>query len=1316
MQVLSQLSLSEVRAYEYLSLPVWLFATDDLTILASNTATQDWLGYDAPTLHAMTLADLHPVDERANLVDRVRHVIKNETGAGTWTILTRSGNRHQASFGLRQVCFEGTEAVVVSIYNINEITQIEQHTKDTACEIKSFQHETLLSQDSFSSLINTLPEKILVLTPDEYVIVAVTDEYARAMMMQRHTLLGRRLFEIFPEYPGAGSAGGVHNLLDSLQRVAALRVTDVMNIQRLNTPHPNGFFEDRLWFMRNTPVFDPSGRLIYIIHRAKDVTDFMETESLDAGSVAGQGKFVLDGALQEADARTTILALQERETRLRTAETLLGIGSWEYDIQQGTLFWSKRVFEIYGVPQDQPAPCFDDYVALVHPDDQPQMLANYKQFISSGAPVIVFHHRVKKPDGTIAHVRGVGARQFYEGRAIIIGHVQDVTSYKEAEERLRDAARLQKLAGDVAHLGCWRVDLISNRITWSPETAAIHDEPENATITIKQAMSYYIPEHRDRIVARFTQCAQDGHPFDEVLQIITAKGRRIWVRAIGEPARNDAGKIIAVEGAFQDVSELVAARDASDELSRRLRQTLESISDAFILLDGQWRFSFINRQAELLLQRRREDLLGAVIWAEFPEAVGTAFQTEYERAVSDGCGVQFKEFYPAFQSWFEIEAYPTPEGLAVYFRDVTKQRDKEEQLRLLESAVSRQNDILIITEAGPVNDRDLPRIVFVNDAFEKRTGFRRANVIGQTASILQGPKTQPAEIDRIRQAIETLKPVCSELIYHTSTGEEFWLELDIMPLADETGTLTHWVAIGRDITERKRSQKSIRLNEERFRLIAKATGNAVWEWDIANNSQWWSEGLTEIFGHQPEPGDAWPEMWRQNIHPEDRARVDDALSRLISGEQAILREQYRFRRTDGSWAMVEDRAFVLRDNEGGANRVLGSMSDITEQVHLEDRLRQSQKMEAVGQLTGGVAHDFNNLLTVILGSAEILADEVEDNPQLHKLASLTISAAESAGELTNRLLAFSRKQALEPVVLDVGMLIQGMDNLLQRTLPESIDVKTISADELWLTEIDRGQLEAALLNLAINARDAMPDGGCLTIEVANALLDQECVAGDPMLKTGQYILIVITDTGHGMAKETLGRIFEPFFTTKEVGKGTGLGLSMVYGFVKQSGGHILVYSEPEEGTCVKLYFPRSQAQVEQDDIPRAHLPITGRAETILVVEDNKFVRDYVVTQLGKLGYRVVDASNGHDALEILKRVSDIDLLFTDIVMPGGMSGRALASASRTIKPRLKVLFTSGYTENSLLHNGKLGSDIELLSKPYRRDQLAAKVRRVMERS
>lgn len=417
----------------------------------------------------------------------------------------------------------------------------------------------------------------------------------------------------------------------------------------------------------------------------------------------------------------------------------------------------------------------------------------------------------------------------------------------------------------------------------------------------------------------------------------------------------------------------------------------------------------------------------------------------------------------------------------------------------------------------------------------------------------------------------------------------------------------------------------------------------------------------------------------------------------------------------GAIIAVADNDATFADITGFEVGIIGeALGSLASRAEMEAQLNQSSKMEAIGQLTGGIAHDFNNLLTVVLGNAEALTDELTEFPDLREMAEITANTALRGAELTNRLLAFARKQTLEPRVMDVSQLIQGMDRLLRRTLPENIAIEFVRAGGLWKAEVDPGRLESALLNLALNARDAMANGGALTIEIANAALDDDYVASEPGLGAGQYVLIVVSDTGLGIQQETLQHIFEPFYTTKEVGKGTGLGLSMVYGFVKQSGGHIRVYSEVGEGTSVKLYFPRSF--VHEDDMPftQASHSNLGGTETVLVVEDDILVRKYVVSQLKILGYRVFEASEANSALEILHQIPNIELLFTDVVMPGGMGGRELSEAARALRPDLKVLFTSGYTENSIVHNGKLDPGVELLSKPYRREQLALKLRKVLD--
>jgi signal transduction histidine kinase/CheY-like chemotaxis protein len=379
---------------------------------------------------------------------------------------------------------------------------------------------------------------------------------------------------------------------------------------------------------------------------------------------------------------------------------------------------------------------------------------------------------------------------------------------------------------------------------------------------------------------------------------------------------------------------------------------------------------------------------------------------------------------------------------------------------------------------------------------------------------------------------------------------------------------------------------------------------------------------------------------------------------------------------------------------------------------LHDHLRQSQKMEAVGHLTGGIAHDFNNLMTVILGNSEMLSEELEDNPRLKNLADTSLAASERAADLTRSLLAFARKQPLNPRSVNLNDLLLRMKSLLERSLGETIECIFLPGAETWPAMVDATQMESAVLNLAINARDAMPHGGRLTIESANATLDADYCRSHAGATPGDYVMICVSDTGTGMTEEVMEKAFDPFFTTKEVGQGSGLGLSMIYGFLKQSNGYVVLYSELGLGTSVKLYLPRADAALQSAGVAAEEI-VRGQGQTILIVEDNDIVRHHVVGLAEELGYRIVTARDGAEALVILKGPAPIDLLFTDIVMPGGMSGIDLAREATALRPGLKVLYTSGYTENTIVHDGQLGAGSQFLNKPYRRLELAAKIYRAL---
>lgn len=450
-----------------------------------------------------------------------------------------------------------------------------------------------------------------------------------------------------------------------------------------------------------------------------------------------------------------------------------------------------------------------------------------------------------------------------------------------------------------------------------------------------------------------------------------------------------------------------------------------------------------------------------------------------------------------------------------------------------------------------------------------------------------------------------------------------------------------------------------------------------------------------------------------------QAQGDDI---LVHGEISLAAVHDEFGRVASVSLTVRDITARRRAEEQlrELNRTLEQriVQAIAEREEAEQALRQAQKMEAIGQLTGGIAHDFNNMLAVIVGSLDLLSRRiVATEPRARRYLDAAMEGARRAGTLTERLLAFARRQPLSPKPIDVNKLVAGMSELLRRSIGADIRLETVLAGGLWRGYADTNQLESSLLNLAVNARDAMPNGGRVTIETQNAYLDARYAAAHVGVPAGQYVLVAVTDTGTGMTPEVLAKVFDPFFTTKEVGKGTGLGLSQVYGFVKQSAGHIKIYSEPGQGTTVKIYLPRLfSSEIESSiDEPEFDLTIRGEHdEIVLVVEDEPTVRQFTTDALTELGYRVLEADGAPAALRLLVAHRDIALLFTDIVMPE-VNGRELADEARRHRSDLKVLFTTGYTRNAIVHNGVLDPGVELISKPFTIDELAAKVREILDR-
>ena len=762
---------------------------------------------------------------------------------------------------------------------------------------------------------------------------------------------------------------------------------------------------------------------------------------------------------------------------------------------------------------------------------------------------------------------------------------------------------LVKIASRIAQVGGWSVSLAGSPeqpdpsgepvLAWSDEVCRMHGKPSSYQPTADEAVNFLIPEDRVHVAGAIRRCITQGISYDQEMRIERTDGRRVWVRIIGEAVRNEDGRVIRIQGAYQDLTWERQLTEVAFESQRRFQQ-------------------FAN---------------------DLPLIVWTA----------------------------------TPEG----------------------------------------------SVDFVSNALKNYAGEQINVLLGDHGwTSLIHPDDEESRIADWKLASSQVKDFTTEFRIKDADGEYQWFLVYGRPILNDKREAIKWYGAAINIHDKKTLEQELRTSEERLTYLTQATTDAIWDWDPVNQKLWWSDSLYTLFGYQPGKHPPTPEDWIARIHPDDRANVVPSLVHVIDGDATDWEAEYRYKRNDGTYAYISDRCFVIRDKDGNATRTVGGMSDVTARRHMLDQIEQADRLHSIGQLTGGVAHDFNNLLTVILGNSELLVEGLENNESLQSLAAVSRDAAQRGSQLTQRLLAFARRQALEPKAVDVQFLLKDMESLLRRTLKENIDIEIVNAGGLWQALVDPAQLEGALLNLSLNARDAMPEGGKLTIETGNAYLDDSYAETHNEVTTGQYVLIAISDAGEGISEENLSKVFDPFFSTKGIGKGTGLGLSMVYGFVKQSNGHIKIYSELGHGTTVKIYLPRA-SQADKSEPKQATVKPVGGNERILAVEDDELVRQFVCNQLVILGYQVLSASNAEEALRILRSDEKIDLLFTDIVMPGELNGRQLAEEAKKLRPDLKVLYTSGYTENAIVHHGRLDPGVQLLSKPYRRNDLAQKIRHVL---
>jgi len=645
-----------------------------------------------------------------------------------------------------------------------------------------------------------------------------------------------------------------------------------------------------------------------------------------------------------------------------------------------------------------------------------------------------------------------------------------------------------------------------------------------------------------------------------------------------------------------------------------------------------------------------------------------------------------------------------------------EERERTEQMlqdreKFLSGVMENTSDGLItISETGAIRS--------FNPGAEKIFGYNTQEVIGKNVSLLMTAQDGRSHDDHLRSYIETGKArVIGKgpriLIGQRKSGAAFPLEIAVGEM--RLGSQRLFIGSLRDITDRKENERALRTSQEQLSQAQKMAKIGSWNLNLVNNELVWSREIYVMFEVSPEYFGASYEAFLGFVHPEDRNKVDQAYRDSVASGKAYNIE-HRLLMPDGRIKIVEERGQTSYGPDGTPISSSGTVQDITERRKAEEQLQQAQKMEAVGQLTGGIAHDFNNLLTVSIGNLELAIEMADSNSDMQSLLATAMRANQRGAALTSQLLSFSRKQTLRPKIVNAGVLASGMADLMHRTLGVAIKINVGGDEDLWPCKVDPHQLETAILNLAINARDAMPDGGIIFINTSNVHIEDHVAQFRNDVPAGAYVLVSVTDTGSGMASDVIEHAFDPFFTTKDVGRGSGLGLSMVYGFVKQSGGHVLIDSTLGRGTTVKLYLPR--ADVPEDTATRT-LPVVkapSPSETILVVEDDPDLRRLAVGLLRGLGYTILEAQDGKSALSLLENSPRIDLLFSDVMLPGGMSGPQIATEFHVRYPGVPVLYTSGYPNLADLKGQPLDHDAELLHKPYGRVELEAKIRQILDQS
>ena len=1028
-------------------------------------------------------------------------------------------------------------------------------------------------------------------------------------------------------------------------------------------------------------------------------------------------------------------ALRESEAQFRTFASVMPNHVWSAT-SEGKLDWfNQQVHEYTGAPIGELDG--DRWGAVVHPEDLDRAVAAWSMAVREGSNYEI-EFRLRNAAGAYRwHLaRAMPIRDAAGNVVRWIGTNTDIDDQVRTERALRDReadlARVQQI-GKVGGVEVFLNNGFRNRR--SPEYLAIHGlPPEAATETHEDWVRRLHPEDRERTEQQFIDAVKgDVRDYNAEYRIVRPNDGQVrWIAVKAEIERDAQGRAVRLVGAHIDITDAKVAELALRESEQRFRLVSESAPVMLWMGDVEGKCLYLNRKqrefwgvapsgvagfdwSAVLHPDDRETLFG-VFGLAMRDHTPFTVEARYRRL--DG---EYRLVRTDAQPRFDVRGEFL--GMIGVNVDITETRRAEQALR------ESEERFRLIANSAPV-----PMWVshlggtraFVNQAYMDFLGLSYEECL-----VFDWRKAlHPEDLQRILQeqiaGEGSRKPFALEARYRRADGQWRWLRSESQPRWGAEGDHIGFIGVAHDTTSAKQAEIELRgLNETLEAEVEARTRERDRIWNASQDLLVvaGADGIWLNVNPAIGPTLGWAEkdvlgrssQWLEHPHDVVRTRAETA---HLAGGGKTQRFENRLRHRDGSYRWL---SWTAAAHEGLIYAVARNVTDEKEAAetlrHTEEALRQSQKMEAVGQLTGGIAHDFNNLLQGIVGSLDLVQKRIADGRlgEVQRFVNGAMTSANRAAALTHRLLAFSRRQPLNPKPVKANPLVASMEDLLRRTMGEKVELELVLASGLWTTLCDQNQLENSILNLSINARDAMPDGGRLTIETCNAHLDHAYAAANSDVDPGQYVCVRVTDTGTGMTPDVAARAFDPFFTTKPIGQGTGLGLSMIYGFARQSDGHVKIDSEPGLGSTIKLYLPRYSGDEEVQGIAEqsAEADPSGSGQTVLVVEDEALVRLLIVDVLDELGYKAVEAADGPSGLRILQSQQRVDLLITDIGLPG-LNGRQVADAARLQRPDLKVLFMTGYAENAAITKGILTTGMQMITKPFAMDALTKRIRDLME--